>query len=88
MSVHKEITAHSKKQNEIVKEFVTLDAQREAYIEEALKLYQNGEPFTTDKINEVSRKINELARKGIAPQRKYVTIDMVKEYAEKLKNNQ
>ncbi|BBP90206.1 hypothetical protein BsIDN1_38240 [Bacillus safensis] len=42
-----------------------------------MKCEQN-EPFTTDEINEITSKMNELARGGIVPLRKHVTIDMVR----------
>jgi hypothetical protein len=83
--VHQAITAHSNKQHAIVKRFLQLEAKREQYISEAVALCQNGEPFTVEKINEVTKQMNELAKQGIVPQRKYVTVDMVKEYVERLK---
>lgn len=82
--VHQAITAHSKKQHALIRTFVELDAKREAYIEEAVALCQRGEPFSVHNINEVTKQINELAKNGIVPQRKYVTVDMVKEYVQKL----
>ncbi|MBM7619471.1 hypothetical protein JOC95_001320 [Bacillus tianshenii] len=80
MSVHKEISEHSKKQNQIVTSFLKLEQQRENYIEEAIVLCKQKKPFTTDKINSVTKQINELARKGIAPQRMLVTKEMVEEF--------
>lgn len=81
MSVHKAITKHVNKQNQKINEFLVLDQKREAYIEEALERCREGKDFTTDKINEVTNQINELAKKGIIPTRKPVTIEMVREYA-------
>lgn len=81
MSVHKAITKHVNKQNQKINDFLLLDQQREVFIEEALELCKQGKNFTTDNINEVTMKINDLAKKGIIPTRKLVTIDMVKEYA-------
>lgn len=81
MSVHKAITKHVNKQNQKINEFLVLDQKREAYIEEALERCREGKVFTTDKINEVTNQINELAKKGIIPTRKPVTIEMVREYA-------
>jgi hypothetical protein len=86
MSVHKAITVHSKKQNKIAKEFIQLDEQRENYIQEAISLCLKGEPFTTDRINQVTKRINDEARLGIVPERKFVTVEMVKEYCAKLSN--
>lgn len=82
--VHKAITAHSQKQNHIVKTFLQLDELREYYIEESVKLCQENKPFSVDKINEVTKRINELAKNGIAPVRKLVTEEMVCEYANRL----
>ncbi|MDX5474327.1 MAG: YpbS family protein [Bacillaceae bacterium] len=85
MSVHKAISAHSKKQNEIVMKFIQLENLREKFIEEAIYQCQHNEPFSTDKINEVTKKINELAKSGIAEQRKIVTEDMVREFVNRNK---
>lgn len=84
MSVHKEITEHVNNANKRIKDFLALDQQRELYIEEAVELCKHGKEFTTAKINEVTNKINELARQGIVPARKTVTPDMVKEYVNKI----
>lgn len=84
--VHQAITAHSQKQHALIRAFAQLDAKREAYIEEAVALCQRGEPFSVHNINEVTKQMNELAINGILPQRKYVTVDMVKEYVQKLNN--
>ncbi|MCM2531310.1 YpbS family protein [Neobacillus pocheonensis] len=40
---------------------------REQYIDEVLELCKQGKEFITDKINEVSKRINELAWQGIIP---------------------
>ncbi|WP_223701972.1 YpbS family protein [Sutcliffiella deserti] len=80
MSVHKAISEHSKKQNQIVSTFLNLEQQRETYIEEAILKCKQNQPYTTEKINNVTSRINELAKKGIAPQRKLVTKEMVEEY--------
>lgn len=87
MSVHKAISNHSQEQNRVAKEFIKLDQQREYYIDEAVSLCLKGKPFSTDKINEVTRRINNEARLGIVPERKYVTIEMVKEYCAKLSSS-
>ncbi|MBB3907967.1 YpbS family protein [Anoxybacillus rupiensis] len=83
--VHHAITAHSHKQHRLIKQFLQLDAQRERYIEEAVEHCRNGQTFTVEKINETTKQINELAKQGVVPQRKYVTVDMVAEYVERLK---
>jgi Protein of unknown function (DUF2533) len=85
MSVHKEITKHSSKQNQLVQQFMILDERRERAIDEAVQLCLNEKPFTTEAINQVTNEINVLARQGVVPQRKLVTIEMVKEYAAKIK---
>ena len=86
MSVHKAITEHSKKQNEIVTKFLQLEAKRESLIEQAIQLCIEGKPFSTEEINFVTNQINQLARSGIAPQRKLVTTEMVQEFVNR-KNN-
>lgn len=80
MSVHKEITAHVNQANKRITDFLALDQKRESYIEEAVELCKQGKPFSTEKINEVTNQINELAKQGIVPARKNVTIEMVREY--------
>ena len=81
MSVHKAISEHVNKQNQKINRFLLLDQQREFFIEEALFLCKQGKEFTTDKINEMTNQINNLAKQGIIPFRKLVTKEMVKEYA-------
>jgi hemerythrin superfamily protein len=83
MSVHKAISEHSSKQQKALQDFLELDHKREEYIEEAIQKCKNNEPFTVDKINEITRKINDLAIKEIVPTRKLVTIKMVKGSLEK-----
>ena len=80
MSVHKEITKHANKQHQTVKAFFELDEQREAVIEKVVAKAQAQEPFSTDEINDITEKINELAKSGITPQRKYITPTMVLDY--------
>ncbi len=82
-SVHEEISAHSQKQNAHIKSFLALEQKREQAIETAVLKCEQNEPFTTDEINEITSKMNELARGGIVPLRKHVTIDMVREYVER-----
>ncbi|ENQ3108263.1 Protein of unknown function [Bacillus sp. 491mf] len=88
MEVHEAITAHSRKQNEVVKAFLQLDAQREAAIEAAVSLASNGKSFSVDVINMITKQINELAKNGIAQQRKIVTEEMVMEYVGRLKEKE
>jgi hypothetical protein len=80
MSVHEAISKHSREQNERIERFVQLDELRERYIEETIQQCENGESFDVEQINHVTDRINSLARKGIVPQRKRVTIEMIKEY--------
>ncbi|MGM7701317.1 DUF2533 family protein [Pseudalkalibacillus sp. Hm43] len=85
MSVHHEISKHSNDQHARVRQFAQLDEKREQWIEIALKKCKADDDFSEAlvKINEVTEQINELARKGIVPQRKNVTKDMIKEYCQK-----
>ena len=84
MSVHKEISKHSNKQNQLVQQFLRLDEERERAIDEAVQLCSAGKPFTTERINHVTNEINVLARQGVVPQRKLVTSEMVEEYVGRL----
>lgn len=85
MSVHKEISKHSNKQNQLVQQFMILDERREKAIEEAVQLCSAGKPFKTERINQVTNEINALARQGVVPQRKLVTTEMIEEYVARLK---
>lgn len=81
--VHKEITKHSNRQHQLVKSFIALERKREEYIDEAVQLCLQNKPFSVNKINAVTEEINQLAKKGIVPTRKWVTIEMVKEYVQR-----
>jgi hypothetical protein len=82
MSVHTELAKHAEKQNKMYQAFLELDQQREDYIEEAIELCKNGETFSTDKINIVTDQINKMNLRFI-PLRKFVSVEMVKEYVTK-----
>lgn len=84
MSVHKDLALHAKKQNEIYNQFLALDRDRESYIEEAVSLYKQGLPFTTEKINQVTDIINRLPKLRIIPERKNVTAEMIEDYIKRL----
>ncbi|MFB3167075.1 DUF2533 family protein [Neobacillus sp. 179-C4.2 HS] len=85
MSVHKDLIKHAKNQNQSYQEFQALDELREKYIEEAVELCRQGQPFTTDKINEVTNKMNRINLRIISL-RKNVTTEMVQEYVNSLAN--
>ncbi|WP_102346503.1 DUF2533 family protein [Bacillus sp. Marseille-P3661] len=88
MSVHKAISSHSEKQHYIVKTFTELDAKRERYIEKAVQQCMNNQPFSIKEINEITKEMNELSKKGIVtslPVRQQVSDEMVQEYVQKLK---
>lgn len=85
MSVQQAITNHIKKQNKRISDFLSLDQKREEYIDEAVHLCREGKEFSTAKINEVTKQINQLARQGIVPLRKTVTVEMIREYVQKEK---
>ena len=84
MSVHKDISLHAEKQNRLFNKFDILERKRENYIQEAIELCRSGKEFTTDRINEVTLQINQLANQRLIPTRKIVTPEMVREYAEKI----
>ncbi len=79
MSVHKDLIQHAEKQNKAFREFLLMDQQREGYIEEVISLCRQGKPFSTNKINEVSLKINAINLR-IIPERKIVTEEMVRKF--------
>jgi hypothetical protein len=85
MSVHKDLIKHAKNQNQSYQEFKALDELREKYIAEAVELCKQGKPFTTDKINEVTNKMNRINLRIISL-RKNVTTEMVQEYVNSLQN--
>jgi hypothetical protein len=84
MSVHKDLINHAKNQNQSYQEFKALDELREKYIEEAVELCKQGQPFTTDKINEITNKMNRINLRIISL-RKNVTTEMVQEYVNSIK---
>ncbi|WP_153125140.1 DUF2533 family protein [Peribacillus tepidiphilus] len=87
MSVHKAITQHVNNQNQLIKEFLLLDQEREKRIEEAIHLCISGQEFSTYLINEVTEKMNEISKKiENLPSRKLVTPQMVEDYVKKLKS--
>lgn len=86
MSVHQSISEHSRKQHQHLVTFQQLDEERERRIEETVRLCLDGQPFTVDGINEITRRINEHAKQGISPLRKFVTADMIREFAAKLRS--
>ncbi|SDN30098.1 DUF2533 family protein [Bacillus sp. OK048] len=79
MSVHKDLMKHAENQNKSYQQFLAWDQQREQYIEEAVELCKQGKPFSTDKINEVTNKMNKINLR-IIPIKKNVTVEMVMEY--------
>ncbi|KAA6451736.1 YpbS family protein [Bacillus swezeyi] len=79
-NVHEAITAHSKKQHQHISEFVLLEQEREKAIDEAVAKCERKEPFSTDRINQITVKMNELSKKGIVPIRRLVSKEMVEEY--------
>ena len=84
MSVHKAISEHSQRQHKAIRQFLELDAKRETLIEEALNRCRRKEAFSVEKINEVTREINELAQSEIVPVRKYVTVQMICDFVKTL----
>jgi len=83
MSVHKDLIKHAANQNKTYQEFLALDQQRESYIAEAIELCKQGNPFSTDKINEVTNMINNINLRFI-PTRKNVTVEVVQDYVKSL----
>ncbi|WP_261133707.1 YpbS family protein [Bacillus sp. Marseille-Q3570] len=85
MSVHHDISKHSNDQHERVRIFSELDQKREQLIEQALLKCKEEKTFEQEliEINKLTDEINDLARKGIVPQRKNVTKEMVEEYCKR-----
>jgi hypothetical protein len=85
MSVHTAITAHSKKQHDHIELFLHLDQLRELAIDHAVQKCMANKPFTVEEINQISRDINEHAKKGISPTRKLVSEEMIQHYVDSSK---
>jgi hypothetical protein len=85
MSVHTAITAHSKKQHDHIELFLQLDQLREQAIDQVVQKCLANKPFNVEEINQISRDINEHAKKGISPTRKLVSEEMVKHYVDSSK---
>jgi hypothetical protein len=85
MSVHTAITAHSKKQHDHIELFLQLDQLREQAIDQAVQQCLANQPFNVAEINQISRDINELAKKGISPTRKLVSEEMIQHYVSSFK---
>jgi predicted metal-dependent peptidase len=83
--VHHAITEHVKKQHSVVRKFSQLEQEREALIEEAVQLAMRNQPFSVHSINTVTKEMNQLAKQGIVPQRKYVTEEMILDYVKRLR---
>ncbi|NMD69877.1 DUF2533 family protein [Bacillus sp. DNRA2] len=84
MSVHKALSAHVNGLNHIIREYALLDQDRETFIEEACQLCKAGLPFSTEKINQVTEKMNLLSKKiENLPERQMVSVQMVQEYVSK-----
>ncbi|MGL4819760.1 MAG: DUF2533 family protein [Bacilli bacterium] len=82
--VHEAISRHSNDMHVRIKEYLALNAQREAFIDEAVKRCQNGQAFDTVAINVVTRQMNELAAKGNVPPQKLVSVEMVQAFVKRL----
>ena len=81
MSVHKALSKHVNGLSLMISEFASLDQIREQLIEEACILCKAGQAFSTDKINEVTKEMNQISMKiENLPERKYVSVQMIQEY--------
>lgn len=86
MNVHEAISKHVGGQNQTINEFLQLDYYRETLIEEAIELCRQNKPFTTDRINEITKEMNSLNMKGELPKRKLVSVEMVEEFVNSQRN--
>ncbi|MFJ7726327.1 DUF2533 family protein [Neobacillus sp. NPDC097160] len=87
MSVHKDLIKHAANQNKTYQVFQELDQQRERYIEQAVELCKQGLPFSTDKINQVTNRMNKINLRFV-PTMKFVTGEMVQDYVQSLTKQQ
>jgi hypothetical protein len=88
MNVHEAITRHSQNQHRHLEIFAQLEARREQAIEATIEKCRSGTPYDVNEINEVTRQINEHAKHGISPSRKYVSTAMVEQYVAKNRGNE
>ena len=79
MSVHKDLAQHAEKQNKKYQRFMELNDLRETYIEDAVQLCSERKPFSTDKINEITRQMNQINLTFI-PEMKFVSAEMISDY--------
>ncbi|NBI27968.1 YpbS family protein [Chengkuizengella marina] len=80
MDTREALTEHTNKLHKHLVQFQELDLLREKAIDEAVQLCKEGKPFSTDKINHWTGKINDHAKQGISPTRVFVSDDMVREF--------
>ncbi|WP_270180389.1 DUF2533 family protein [Alkalihalobacillus sp. CinArs1] len=83
MSVHRDISSQLGRKNREINLFIQLDKEREAAIEKAIEHCHANEPYSLDRINELTSEINELAKQGSIPTRSYVTKMMIEEFVQK-----
>ncbi|MDP5274256.1 DUF2533 family protein [Chengkuizengella axinellae] len=83
MDTREALTAHTNKLHKHLVQFQKLDSLREQAIDEAVLLCKEGKPYSTEKINHWTNKINEHAKQGISPTRVVVSEEMIKEYVNK-----
>lgn len=88
MSVHRDISSQLERKNREINLFIQLDKEREASITKAIEHCHANEPYSIERINELTSQINELAKQGSIPTRSYVTESMVKEYVRKKYGNE
>ena len=83
-SVHIEL---SKKVNEkvtAIEAYKQMDQQREQIIEKLASEYKEGQKIDISSLNQWTQKMNDFAVKNQLPTRKIITVDMFKEYFDKL----
>jgi hypothetical protein len=85
VEVHRLLTTHILTKERAIRKFNELDLLREAEIERVITLCKEGKPFLTDAINEITEQMKQLGRENLLnfPERKWVTVPMVKEYVQK-----
>ncbi|WP_017728428.1 DUF2533 family protein [Halalkalibacterium ligniniphilum] len=83
MSVHLQIAEQVKNHRKAQADFLAFDKQRELAIVETLAQAKQGKSFSVQKINHITKQMNDIAKRFQFPTRKEVTTAMVIDYLNK-----
>ncbi|OEF96898.1 hypothetical protein BHF71_03995 [Vulcanibacillus modesticaldus] len=84
MSVHNEISKQVEEKVQAIKKYQQMDEQRERIISQLIEDYKAGKMINLAKLNSWTKEMNQFAIKHQLPTRKEVTIEMFKNFIEKL----